>query len=207
MADRKFLVRVGALASALAAILLAAQIVVGIMIGPDAASLESIAPDAVKKLFSEHAREIQLMMTLDNLFIVAYLAAFVGIAAVSWERRAFAILGLSAGIIAGLFDFWENSTILGFVGQPSLIDLNALLALSSITRVKWIGAGVAAASFGVTVWDAPRLNRVTSILFLLFAPIDVWGMIGGAGSLVRIAWMLVVFMIGGVFLSSQKSKI
>lgn len=86
MEPTKFIVRVGAIAGALAALLLAAMIVVGAGIGSDLNKLQSSSPVWVAELLVEHTGAIQTLMVIDDLFVVAYLAAFIGLSACLRER-------------------------------------------------------------------------------------------------------------------------
>lgn len=207
MLDNKSILRVGAIASAIAAAILAVQIFIGFQIGPELASLQSFSPSRLGELLANSSGKLRGLMALDDAFVIAYLIAFVGMATATWERRALAILGLGAGIVTGFFDLLENSITLGLVGlyfaeQARMalptIGPNHLLVLNIVSQMKWLGASVAAASFGAAIWDARVLNRVVSMLFFLFALTDVWGMIGESGALARVLSMLFVFIAGAV---------
>lgn len=213
MLENRFILRVGAIASALAAVILGVQIFVGFQIGPELAGLQSFSPSRLGELLANSSGKLRGLMALDDAFVIAYLIAFVGMASATWERRALAILGLGAGIVTGFFDFLENSMVLGLVGlylaeqartAPPTIGPNHLLVLNVIGQMKWLGAGVAAASFGAAVWDARFLNRAVSVLFLFFALTDVWGMIGESGALTRVLSMLAVLIAGAVRLGVSR---
>lgn len=210
MPDTKFAARVGIVASAIAALILILQILVGIQIGPALANLQSYSPTLVADLFVNSSGKLRGLMALDDAFVIAYLIAFAGLAAATWERRVWAILGLGAGIVTALLDFSENSLTLGLIGvffaesaRSNVIGTNHLLVLNVIGQMKWLGAGVAAASFGAAVWDARILNRAVSILFWLFAALDMVGMIVESAALARVVGMLGLLIAGATFLSRR----
>lgn len=204
-----YLFRVGSMAGVLAAALLVAQIGLGIRIGTDLAALESVALLPFINLVAAHAQEVEILMALDDVFVVAYLIAFLGFVAAVWDKRALATLALGAAIALALLDFLENSLTLGLVNLylseqtlnriPSLVP-DHLLALNVIGQFKWLAASAAAASLGIAVWDGNKINRAVGISFLIFVPLAAWGMFSNAGSTARVLWLLVMLIAGAVFL-------
>jgi hypothetical protein len=78
--------------------------------------------------------------------------------------------------------------------------------LNVIGQMKWLGAGVAAASFGAAIWDERGFNRAVSILLLLFAALDMMGLVVESVALLRVLGMLVVFGAVAVRLGVSRQK-
>lgn len=205
----KFLARIGMIGGSTAAGLLIAQIIIGVQVGSDLVGLQSLSPLEFNRLAAEHSNQVQLLMMLDDMFVVSYLMAFVGLASSVWDRRVLALLGLGSAIVLAFFDLLENSITLGLVGiflaeqtlnrLPS-VEVNHLLVLNVIGQMKWLSASIAIGSLGIAAWDVTKLNRVVSILFLIFVPFVAWGMINPWGATARVLWMLVLLISGAVVL-------
>ncbi len=123
---------------------------------------------------------------LDQMFVVAYGAAFVA-AAVRWARPP-GLLGALAGVavIAGLatagIDTLENLRAIAVLaalpdGPPAAADLDTLDFLGAI---KWIAAGVTMLALAALV---PRRGPVLTLLALLFALDGVASLALGAARL------------------------
>lgn len=105
---------------------------------------------------------------LDQMFVVAYGAAFVA-AAVSWARPvALAGVAVIAGLATAGIDTMENLRSIAVLaalpdGPPAAADLDALDFLGAI---KWIAAGVTSVALSALV---PRRGALLAILAALFA--------------------------------------
>jgi hypothetical protein len=119
--------------------------------------------------------------TADTFFIISYLLVFLGLFfAVADRVRAFAWMGLGAGILTGVLDSLENSFYITYAFQ-SLRGIHltdpALPLIYILTNLKWMGAFVAFAAFAL-VW--PRkglLGWLISAVMFLFVLIGVLGLV------------------------------
>ena len=114
MPNDNFTMRTGAIAGAVAVILLVMMIAVGLQIGPDLANLEgSLSPMLVAELFANSSGKLRGLMALDDVFALAYVVAFIGLATYA-RRRAplIAAIGLGFALATGTLDFLENSITL-----------------------------------------------------------------------------------------------
>ncbi len=214
MTDDKFVMRVGAIGGGAAAGLLAVMMGVGASIGADFSNLgDSLVPRTVAHLFAAYRGEIQTLMVVDNLFVLGYLVAFIGLATAT-RRRAplFAGIALGFALATGVLDFLENSLTLGLLGvvtqnqtlftAPTLTS-ESVLGLNLLGQVKYLCANVAVVLFGIGMWSAERLHRVTAILFWLFAPLNVLAFVVPAFAAARILGMFALLILGAVVLGRQ----
>ncbi len=214
MPQEKFMLRVGALAGALAALLLVLMILIGLQIGPDLEYLGSLSPTRVAALFVSSQDKLRLMMAIDDLFALAYVIAFIGLAMYAKPRAPLlAWIGLGFALATGALDWLENSITLGFISytltSPRLVmsatttpplSAEQLLALNIVTQIKFLAANGAVALFGIGIWNARRLNRAAAILFWLFVPLNVLAFVSAPLASVRILGMLVLLVVGAIVL-------
>lgn len=88
--------QMGMIRGLIASSFLIVRIVVGAQIGSDRVGFKSLSPTEFNRLAGGHATQVQLLVRLNNMFVVSYLVAFVGLACVAWDRRALALLGLGS---------------------------------------------------------------------------------------------------------------
>jgi hypothetical protein len=211
MPNDQFTMRVGAIAGALAAILLVVMIAVGLQIGPDLANLEgSLSPLLVAELFVNSQGKLRGLMAIDDVFALAYVIAFIGLATYA-RRRAplIAAIGLGFALGTGMLDWLENSITLGLISYvlpklalntTPLIAPEQLLILNIVTQMKFLCANVAVALFGIGIWNEKVPLRVAAILFWLFVPINVLAFISAPMANARILGMLGLLIVGTVVL-------
>jgi hypothetical protein len=72
--------------------------------------------------------------------------------------------------------------------------------------MKSLFANVAVGLFAASLWDMQRLNRVASILFLLFLPINVPGFVNPVVAAVRILGMLALLSLSAMVLWRGQSS-
>ena len=208
MPNEKFILRVGALAGALAVVLLVLMILVGLQIGPDLENLTSMSPMRVAELFVSSQGKLRMMMAIDDVFALAYVIAFIGLAAYA-RRRAplLAAIGLGFALVTGALDWLENSITLGLIAytlpDKARLSVEPLLALNIVTQVKFLCANGAVALFGIGIWNARWLNRVAAILFWLFVPLNALAFISAPFANARILGMLVLLIVGTVVLGRE----
>ncbi|MBI5300768.1 MAG: hypothetical protein HY868_01425 [Chloroflexi bacterium] len=209
METNSFLVRLGAWSGALAALILAAMIAVGAGASPDLAKLQSLAPATVAQALPGIAATAQTLMVLDDLFVVAYITMFIGLAAYVRERAGWlAIIALVFALLTGFFDFVENSVTLALVAFAQArnpIEPGQLFAMTILSQVKYLCTNVALALFGAGLWnmDASR-DRVMSVLLFLFVPLNVLAFVIAPLATVRVFGMLVLLTMGAVILARQR---
>jgi hypothetical protein len=202
MPNDKFILRVGALAGALAVVLLAAMIFVGLQIGPDLENLNALSPTLVAELFVNSQGKLRGMLAIDDVFALAYVIAFIGLAAYA-RRRAplLASIGLGFALATGALDWLENSITLGLISYifpklvmntTPLLNSDQLLILNIVTQMKYLGANGAVALFGIGIWNERWLNRIAAVLFWLFVPINVLAFISAPMASARTLGMLVL---------------
>jgi hypothetical protein len=210
MPNDKFILRVGALAGALAVVLLAAMIFVGLQIGPDLENLNALSPTLVAELFVNSQGKLRGMLAIDDVFALAYVIAFIGLAAYA-RRRAplLASIGLGFALATGALDWLENSITLGLISYifpklvmntTPLLNSDQLLILNIVTQMKYLGANGAVALFGIGIWNERWLNRIAAVLFWLFVPINVLAFISAPMASARILGMLVLLIVGTLVL-------
>ena len=207
MPNDNFTMRTGAIAGAVAVILLVVMIAVGLQIGPDLANLESsLSPMLVAELFANSSGKLRGLMALDDMFALAYVIAFIGLAAYA-RRRAplIAAIGLGFALATGTLDFLENSITLGLISYmlpklalntTPLIAPEQLLILNIVTQMKFLCANVAVALLGIGIWNHAILNRLAAFLFWLFVPIDVLAFISAPMASARMLGMLGLLIVG-----------
>jgi hypothetical protein len=210
MPNDKFILRVGALAGALAVVLLAAMIFVGLQIGPDLENLNALSPTLVAELFVNSQGKLRGMLAIDDVFALAYVIAFIGLAAYA-RRRAplLASIGLGFALATGALDWLENSITLGLISYifpklvmntTPLLNSDQLLILNIVTQMKYLGANGAVALFGIGIWNERWLNRIAAVLFWLFVPINVLAFISAPMASARTLGMLVLLIVGTLVL-------
>lgn len=213
MPNDKFVLRVGALAGALAVVLLLAMMFYGLQIGPDFENLTSMSPTLVAELFVNSQGKLRGVMAIDDLFALAYVIAFIGLAVYARRRApAFAWIGLGFALATGALDWLENSITLGLISYTlpkfvmnttPLLNSDQLLMLNIVTQLKYLCANGAVALFGIGIWNHAILNRIAAILFWLFVPINVLAFISAPLVTARFLGMLVLLIVGAMVLEAE----
>lgn len=197
--------RAGALGSFAAALLLAVQFGIATGLGSDLILLETSFDAARLNAFLQtHASTVIHLMIADNLFVVAYTTSFVALALYGKTRqRLFAIVALGLALLTSASDFTENALTIALAraAMDGVAPENGwLLGLQLLAQLKWMWIYAGVTLFAVTLWDATRFARVVAILFLLFPLIGVMAPASVALGLLRIVWMFVLLIAGGLFL-------
>ncbi|MCX7838035.1 MAG: hypothetical protein N2559_01055 [Anaerolineae bacterium] len=205
MSNEKFILRVGAIAGALATILLVVMILIGLQIGPDLENLNSLSPTRVAELFVTSQGKLRMVMVVDDLFALAYVIAFIALAVYARRRAAiFAWIGLGFALATGALDWLENSITLGLIAYtlPDMtrLGVEALVVLNIVTQMKFLCANSAVALFGIGIWNARALNRAAAILFWLFVPLNALAFISAPLASVRILGMMALLIVGALVL-------
>lgn len=203
--NHRSLLRACALASFIAAVLLAIQFVIGISLGSDLALLETaLDANAIASFLRARAPGVMTLMAFDNLFVVAYSVAFVGLAlALQARARLVALSALGLALLTSASDLVENSLIVALTRlaqSGAFSDPNALLVLNGLTQLKFLWIYVGGVLFALTAWDQPRLNRLLALLLLLFPLVGAFATVSILAGLLRFMWMLILLLVGGLFL-------
>ncbi|HID62792.1 MAG TPA: hypothetical protein EYP49_08670 [Anaerolineae bacterium] len=197
--------RWSAAAGLLAAMLVVVMFAIGLSVGPDLAVLEqSATPTQFGTVADRHAGAIQTMMVVDNLFVVAYVTAFVGLAALVRPRAPLAAtVGLGFALLTALLDFTENSLTLHLV-QGHLrglkVEPGRLAILSVVDQVKFLSVYLAIALFASGLWEPKPLNRVMVVLSLIFPLIGGLAPISAVAATLRVLWMIPLLVCGALLL-------
>lgn len=198
--EDEFILRVAAISGFIAAAILVVMFAVGVAIGPELANLQSASPALVAELFANSAGKLRGLMVIDDLFALAYTIAFIGLAVYVRRRSALlAWLGLGFALATGALDWIENSVTLNLIAFR-IVEPMPLFALNGLTQIKFLASNGAIVLLGIGIWNDRWLNRATTILFLLFAPVNVIGFIAPLFSTLRILWMLIMLIVGAVLL-------
>lgn len=209
MSDLSHTLRWSAAAGLLAALLVVAMLAIGLGIGSDLATLEQpTTPAQFGAMADRYAGAIQAMMVVDNLFVVAYVTAFVGLAALVRPRAPLAATtGLGFALLTALLDFTENSLTLHLV-QGYLkglgIEPGHLVLLSIVGQVKFLSVYPAVALFASGLWEPRLLNRVMVVLSLIFPLIGVLAMVSAVAAALRVLWMIPLLVCGALLLWRQE---
>ena len=207
MNTHHLVIRLGILASWLAVGILVAMMAVALAIGPELSNLTSASPKLVAELLANSAGKLQGMMVLDDLFALAYMIAFIGLAAHVRNRSGLlAGLGLGFALATGILDWIENSMTLNLIAFR-LLEPTTLFALNLLTQIKYLTSSGAIVLLGLGLWNEHGLNRVATILFLLYAPINVLAFIAPLFVTLRILSMFVLLILGAIILSRPNNLI
>ncbi|MBI5651270.1 MAG: hypothetical protein HZC40_12635 [Chloroflexi bacterium] len=211
MDTQKFIVRVGAIAGAVGALILAAMIAVGTGAGVDLAKTQSLVPAIAQEAFKMQAGAIQTVMVLDDLFVVAYVVTFIALATYVRERAGWlALIALVFALITGALDFFENSITLALVATAHAgiaFDPTTLFAMNIVTQMKYLATNIAVGIFGIALWNSPAISdRGLGALLILFAPINVIAFVNPAFAVVRIFAMLGLLVVGAIVLGQTVAR-
>lgn len=115
----------------------------------------------------------------DSLFILSYALVFVGLYAAAAERaRAFALVGLGAGLLAAMLDALENAFFITYAlaARNNMPLTNPdLPLLYVVTNLKWMAAFATLYAFGLVFPRRTLLEWAIAALMLLFPLVGVLG--------------------------------
>lgn len=204
-------IRIGAVAAFAAALLLAIQFVIALGIGNDFTLIsKSVDPARMSAFFQMHADALTRLMASDDAFALAYASAFIALAFYLMPRaKLLATLALVFALATALTDWAENSLTLAAVqtaAQNQMLDANILIILFWLGQMKYLLIYPAAILFAVGVWEDGRSEKIVSagkifaVLLALFPIIGIVGIALAVFEVVKILWMLVLLVAGGIFL-------
>lgn len=210
MTERQRIMRWGGASGILAAAILAVMIAVGLTAGTDSAQLlQPTDADLVPALMDRYSGVVQASVVLDDLFVLAYTGAFLGLAALVWPRsRWLAGVAMLCALATAYFDFSENARLLamaqGVGGEANFSDV-ALRELYIITQLKYSFSHLAAFLFGLALPRRDRLSWTVTVLLFLFAAVSTLAFAIQPLGLVRILLMWLLVALGG-WLALRESK-
>jgi hypothetical protein len=207
----RFLLRVGAVASFAAAFLLCLQFAIALNIGDEIELLsQSLDPERMGAFFEIDARAVTQLMAADDGFAIAYAVAFVVLGTYLMAvHRALAVTALVIALGTALTDLAENSLTLAAVGlveQGQTLEGGTLVMLFWLGQMKYLLIYVAAALFAIALWGQGRMGRMFAGALLVFPVIGIVSIAVSQLMIVKVLWMLVLLVVGGVFLVRAAGK-
>lgn len=200
--------RAGAISALAGVLLLLVMVAVGLPAQAGLAALGSpLSPEALAAIRSQGEGIVRLM-ALDNLFVIAYTGAFLGAAALVWNRsRWFSAAGLLFALLLALLDLSENAVtvdltraVLAGVPLPAL----ETVVLSLLEQVKYASGALVVAFFAVAILLArpasPALRSLTAVLYLGFPLVNALSLVFPAAKTLLILWMLLMLLASAILL-------
>jgi hypothetical protein len=108
-----------------------------------------------------------------------------------------------------LTDLAENSLMLAAVGlveQGQTLEGGTLVMLFWLGQMKYLLIYVAAALFAIALWGQGRMGRMFAGALLMFPVIGIVSIAVSQLMIVKVLWMLVLLVVGGVFLVRAAGK-
>ena len=197
--------RAGAMGSFIAAGLLVVQFIIGSVIGTNLGILDmSFNLAHISAFLQMQEIPMTLLMVTDNLFVVAYTVAFVGLAFYLLPRnRLLALVALGFALLTSATDFTENSLTIVMTraaANGATLESGWLLVLQILAQLKYLWIYVAVTLFAIGIWDKPRMHRIVAVLFWLFPILGIGAAFSVAATMTRVLWMFVLLIAGGIFL-------
>jgi len=147
----------------------------------------------------------------DSLFILGYLMVFVGLYSITAERaRAFALIGLGAGVFTALLDATENAFFITYAlgtkaGMP--LPNPDLPLVYIITNLKWMCAFATLLAFGMVFPRRNVLEWVVTGLMFLFPLVGILGVANPSLIAVRGLFFLVGMPVFAGFFWRQSRQV
>jgi hypothetical protein len=208
----KLTLRIAALGAALAVLLLVGLIATVLPTGTDAEALRgTVTPSTFAAAVDRHGFNLRVAMALDNLFVIGYTLALLGI--VVLVRSRIPMLGnvaLGGVLLGALLDYTENSITLGLIQSHILGTMPKpgwLLILHIVGQIKYLAAFLAAALLGAGLWSCKPLDRAVSVLAWLFPIVGVASFVFPAASPLVVLAMLILLVSGGALLWRRASDL
>lgn len=201
----RWLVRCGAIAAFAAAFLLAWQFAIALPMGDEIALLAAPLDLArMRSFFEFNAPALRQLFAVDDAFAISYAVAFVALG-VYLLPRARVVVGIAIGLAlaTAFWDLSENSLTLAaveIVSQKQLLDANTLVTLFWLGQMKYLTIYLGGILFAIALGQEGRLGQVLAVLLVSFALIGILAIAAPALEPVKVLWMLVLLVTGGVFL-------
>jgi hypothetical protein len=208
--ERQHILCWGGVSGLLAAVVLTAMIVLGLAAGPDSSELlQPTDADRVLALISEYGAVVKANIVLDDLFALAYTGAFLGLAALVWNRsRWLAGIAMFFALVTAALDLAENARLmtmaLGIGGDANLTD-EAMRMLNIITQLKYSASHMAVFLFGIGLFRRDLLSWIVTALLFIFPVFSTIAFAYEPAGLARILLMWLLLLLGG-WLAWRESK-
>lgn len=122
---------------------------------------------------------LRAILTLDNLFVIFYTAAFLFLATVAWHKRNRLLVAVALGalLITTYLDLNENHTIMAFIAMGNRgVDISAemLFRHSVLSQLKFHSSYLSFFLFAFVLPDDTFLEKALRwSLWLVFAPVGI----------------------------------
>ncbi len=204
--------RSGAFAAFAAAFLLGWQFLIAIGIGDEIALLsKSVDPARMTSFFEIDARALTQLMTADDAFALAYAIAFIVLALYLMPHaKLVSTLALVFAVLTALIDLSENSLLLASVEQVAQnqpLDAHALVVLFWLGQIKYLAIYLAAILFALVLWEFGAAGKILAALLFLFVVIGVASITVDVLRFVKVVWMELLLVVGGIFLVLEARKV
>jgi hypothetical protein len=204
--------RLGASGAVAATVLLIVLFATVMPAGTDSLALRgTVTPDDFATAVDRHGLNLRAAMAVDNLFVIGYTLALLGI--VSLVRSRTPLLGnvaLGGVLLGALLDYTENSITLALI-QSHMLGTTPkpgwLLILHIVGQIKYLVAFLAVAALGAGLWSSKPLDRIVSILAWLFPIVGVVSFVVPGVSPLVVLWMFILLVSGGVLLWRRASDL
>jgi len=213
MIGTRRILRFGAAGAALSSLLLLAMAFVSLPAAleyPGLAALTgqiSLSPGEL----DAYLAGMRLLFTLDGLFLTGWLIAWLGIATLVRSRSTlFGWLTLAFGLAGALFDFAENSLILGALqslqatGTPSS---DWVVVWKAVQHMSYWLPFLAAVFASLGLWSHRPLDRALAFIGTLGVAVGAVGLYFPALSLASNAWFLLWFTVSALLLWRRANEI
>ncbi len=148
------------------------------------------------------------LMALDNLFVIAYTATFIGAAALAWGHAFFfSAAGLAFALLLALLDLTENAVIVHIsraVKSGVRLSGRETSAISVLGQVKYATGTMAVAliALGLALGgrDDGPWHLIVALLYLLFPLWNAIAVIKPDWGNLRVAWMLLMLLVSSAYL-------
>ena len=202
-------VRAGSVCALAASVILVVMAIAGLPAGESMAILgQPGLPDNYVTVLSPYADTLQVVMALDNIFLIAYTGAFIGAAALVWRRaRLLGVIALGFALLLALLDISENAVTVNIAravetGVP--VPVGEITLLGLLEQIKYAAATLAVAYFAIVLLIAQPAGRGLSVgvavLFLLFPLVNAVTVVNPAAKTLLILWMLLMLLASAVLL-------
>ncbi len=164
-----------------AGLMLAGMLLVTLMnSGLTAQDFEAFAaPEAYASSLLAAEGPLRTILTLDNLFVLFYTAAFIFLAGTAWGKRnrLLGTVALGALLLTSYLDFHENHSLLAFLSMANngvAIEANTLLRHDVLSQLKFHSSYLSFFLFAFVLPDKTLMEKVLRwSLLLVFAPIGI----------------------------------
>ncbi len=207
------IVKTGAIGAAAGALLLITMLAVGAPAADGLGILGQPAnPGVYTTMLLEHGTNLVKVMTIDNIFVLAYTIALLGAAALMWDNlRLFGSVGMIFTLLLALSDLSENALTVQLARTASNgipITEGQIAWLGIIEQIKFGSATAAVVILAVGIWAVMprpyRLVRIVVGLFMLFPIANAIAVVNPSAKIVLFGWMFIILVAASILLWKAK---